>query len=499
VQPTSFLGMYLAKDHATAVCLAVEGRDINLAGCFSVSFEQPEQSGIQTLVQRIAAACAERQLKFAETAVALDCAMFMQHSVHSEFTDVKKITQTVRFDTEEALGTDAMDVAIAFKVDSADQAGSNLSVFTAPKQLLSELLTALQANNLDSVSVEPDVNCLARFVCRNVSLPAEARPLFALLSRRNGYFITPVSSPWQAISPTPPAAMRTFLLSAQNRNELLARQVSMTTALHQTAGPVNRLEIFDAADSVNCDDIARKLAVQTERIDIIQSARLPAEKLSDCPDPVEFAIAYGAAIAYLDLPQNTNWRSDFMPYQGRKLRLQKTLKLFSAAAVIFMLAVGTFGLMQALQVNKYRVRLREKFTKEYSAVMLGQPAPDKSKEAVRRLGTALRRIKDAQKGSLSLTGEEVVAGKLALVLQAFNKCAEDTQLNVESVAITDKSIAISGETSGPDSTLKVFEALKQTGLNVLQQRISSESGRSTFSVTVEPSSSRQKREPEPGK
>jgi hypothetical protein len=494
--------MYLAKDHATVVCLAVQGRDINLAGCFSVSLEQAEQSDLQALARCIAAACTERQFKFTETAVALDCAMFMQHSVHSEFPDVRKVAQTVRFDTEEALGTDATDVAIAFKIDSADQTGSNLSVFTAQKQLLAELLPALQASNLDPVSVEPDVNCLARFVCRNVSLPAEARPLFALLSRRNGYFITPLSLPWQAPGapgPTPPAAMRTFLLSAQNRNELLARQVSMTTALLQTTGPVNRLEVFDAADSVNCDDIAKKLAVQTERIDIIASARLSAENLSDCPDPVEFAIAYGAAIAYLDPPRNANWRSDFMPYQGRKLRLQKTLRFFSAAAIILMLALGILGLMQALQLNKYRAGLRGKFAGEYAAVMLGQAAPDKSKEAVRRLGTALRRIKDAQKGSLSLTGEEVVAGKLALVLQAFNKCAAATKLNIESIAITDKSITISGETSGPDSTLKVFEALKQTGLNVLQQRISSEGGRSTFSVTVEPSSSRQRREPEPGK
>jgi type II secretory pathway component PulL len=191
-------------------------------------------------------------------------------------------------------------------------------------------------------------------------------------------------------------------------------------------------------------------------------------------------------MAYLDLPRIANWRSDFMPYQGRKLRLQNTMKFFSAAAVVLMLAVGLYGLMQAMQVNKYRARLREKFTKEYSAVMFSQQMPDKSKEAVRKLSAALRRIKDAQKGAFSLTGEDAVAGKLAMVLQAFNKCAADTGLNIDSVSISDKSITISGATSGPDNTLKVFEALKQAGLNVLQQRISSEGGRSTFNVVVEP-------------
>jgi hypothetical protein len=496
VQPTNVLGIYLAKDHATVACLAVEGRDRNLLGCFSVSLDGAEQSAPQMLAQRIAAGCAERRISFTETAVALDCGMFMQHSVRSEFSDVRKITQTVRFDTEEVLGADATDVAIAFKIDSTDQSGSTLSVFTAQKQMLAELLSALAANNLDCVSVEPDVNCLARFIITGVSLPADARPLFALLSRRNGYFLAPLSSPWRGVLPVPPAAMRTFLLSSQNRNEQLVKQVSMTTALLQTAGPFNCLEVFDTADSVNCDDIAKKLTLQTERIDLLSSAKVSAEQLTDpatarsavtsCPDPVEFAIAYGAALEVLDPPRNANWRSDFMPYQGRKMRLQKAMKLFAVAAVVLMFAVGLYGLMQALQFNKYRDALRGKFAKEYSSAMFGQSAPARSKEAVTRINTALRRIKDAQKGGFSLTGEEAVAGKLALVLQAFNKCAAAAGLNVDSISITDKAITISGDTSSRENTLKVFEAMRQTGLNVLQQRLSAEGGRDTFNVTVEP-------------
>ena len=485
MQSNSFLGIYLAKGHATVVCIEGQGKDRRLAGCFGVSAEQADQQTPQVLAQRIAAGCAERQLKFTETAVALDCSMFMQHNVHSEFSDIKKIGQTVRFDTEEALGTDASVVAIAFKIDSTDDAGSNLSVFTASKHLLSELLGALSANNLDPISVEPDVNCLARFVCQNVVLPPESRPMFAFLSRRSGYFLTPLTPAWQGVSPTPAVAMRTFLLSGQNRTELLTRQVSMTTALLHLAGPVNRLEVNDTADSVDCDETARKLTVQTEKIDIIASSGLSAENLPDGCDAVEFAIAYGAGVVQSDLPQNANWRGDFMPYQARVRRLQNSLKFLSVAAVILIVAVGFYGLMQAMQVNKYRSRLREKFSTEYSAVMFGQKMPDKSKEAVRRLGAAVRRIKEAQKG-FSPTGEEAAAGKLAMVFQAFNKCASATGLNIVSVNITDKSITIEGETLSPDNTLKVFEALKQAGLNVLQQRISSDGGRSTFGVTVEP-------------
>ncbi len=486
MQPANYLGIYLAKDHATVVCLAVQGRERTLVGCFSVSVEQSEQSPYQSLAQRISAVCTERQIKFVETAVALDCAIFMQHNIHSEFADVKKINQTVRFDTEEALGTDATDVAIAFKINSTDQTGSELSAFTAQKNLLADLLGALQSNNLDPVSIEPDVNCLARFVCQNVSVPPDIRPLFAFLSRRNGYFISPVASPWQGISPTPSASMRTFLLSpSQNKTEQLARQVSMTTAMMQTTGTINRLDICDAADEINYVEISGKLAIAANRFDVISSVKVSAENLADCPDAVEFAIAYGAAIAQLDLPNTANFRGDFMPYQGRKMRLQKTLKFFSIAAVILMFALGIFGLMQARLINKYRTQLREKYGNEYSAVMLGEKLQGKLKPATDKLSRALRRVKEAQKG-FSLTGDEAVAAKLALVLQAFNKCAASTGLNIDTVSITDKSISIEGSTPSPDNTLKVFEALRQTGMNVLSQRIATDAGRSTFSVTIEP-------------
>ena len=525
-QSKSSLGIYIAKDHATVVCVQLLGRQRNLAGCFTVSLdsggplnkpaepeksaakqspqagqtgataaEQPkveieESSPIEILAGRIAAGCAEKQFKFDDIAIALDCSIFMQHSVHSEFAGAKRVAQTVRFDTEEVLGTDASDVAIAFKISSADQHGSNLNVFTAPKKLLSELLAALSANNLDAVSVEPDASALSRFLCHGVSLPQNTHPMFCLLSQKNGYFVTPLTLPWLGVSPMAPAEMRTFLLGKPtNRTDLLTREIRMTIAQLGSAVSVNRLEVFDAAGAINCDQIAKNLTTHAELIDIVGPARLPASVLPNCPDIVEFAIAYGAAIWKLNLPETINWRNDFMPYQGGKLRLQNALKLLSVAVTILMFAIGVFGFMHTLQVKKDRAMVREKFAKDYAAFMFGQTMPDKSKEAVRRLDTARRRIKDTQKGSISFSGDEAVAGKLTLVLQAFNKCASATGLNIELVTITDKSITISGDTSSSENILKVFDALKQTNLNILQQSISSTAdGRGAFNVTVEPKS-----------
>jgi len=487
VQSGNYLGIYLAKDHATVVCVAVEGRQRTLIGCFSVSAEATEKQTVhEVLAQRISAVCAERQIKFADAAVAMDCAMFMQHNIHSEFSETKKIAQTIHFDTEEALGTDATDVAIAFRIDSADKSGSNITTFTAQKHLLTDLLGSLQKSGIDPVSVEPDVNCLARFVCHNITVPPDARPLFALLSRRNGYFIAPIASPWQGITPMPAASMRTFLLNqSQNKNELLARQVSMTTALLQISGTVNRLEIFDAAGGLNFSDIAKKFTFQTEEIDVCASAKISAENLADCPDAVEFAIAYGAAIVHFDSPGSSNFRSDFMPYQGKRMRLERTLKFFAVAAAILMFAAGLYGFMQGMKINGYKAQLRDKFSKEFSAAMMGEKMPAKTKDAVGKISRALRRVKEAQKG-FSLTGDEAIAAKMTLVLQAFNNCASATGLNIDTVSITDKTITINGDTPSPEYALRVFEALKNSGLNVLQQRLNNTGSRCEFGVTVEP-------------
>jgi hypothetical protein len=287
-----------------------------------------------------------------------------------------------------------------------------------------------------------------------------------------------------------PAEMRTFLLGKPtNRTDLLTREIRMTIAQLGSAVSVNRLEVFDAAGAINCDQIAKNLTTHAELIDIVGPARLPASVLPNCPDIVEFAIAYGAAIWKLNLPETINWRNDFMPYQGGKLRLQNALKMLSVAVAVFMFAIGVFGFMHTLQVKKDRAMVREKFANDYAAFMFGQTIPPKSKEAVRRIGTAIRRIRDSQKGTLSLSSDEAVAGKLTLVLQAFNKCASATGLNIELVTITDKSITVSGDTSSPENTLKVFDALRQTNLNVLQQSMSSTAdGRGAFNVTVEPKS-----------
>jgi len=479
VEGPNYLGVYLSKDTATAVCLGLEGRGRSVLGCFSVTIEETEEQRPQELVRLIAAGCAERGLKFSEVAVALDCSMFMQHNVRSEFSDPKQIAATVRFDAEEALAMDIANLAIAFKVTSSDRTGSSLTVFTAQQKQLSDILISLQSNDIDPMTIEPDVNCLSRFILRNVSLPRDLRSLFCVLSDSNGYFIA-------FAEPQKTLAMRTFLVKpAQERNELLAREIPVTAALVGTDEPVNCIKVFDSTGSVNYRQLNEKLGIEAGSVGLVEAAATDSGTLADCADPVGFAIAYGAALSHLEKAQSVNFRSDFMPYQGKKVRLQKAVKFSSISVAVLMLAAGMYFQLRLLQGNKYRSRLHKKFEKQYSAVMFGAKPLAKS-DPVKRLAGELRRIESVRKGLLSVTGEESISAKLTLVLEAFNKCAAQTNLNIDSISITTKTISIAGDTSSRKNTLKLFDAIRESRLEILQQDLNVKGGRDNFRITVVP-------------
>ncbi|MFZ2147956.1 MAG: hypothetical protein WAV28_12110 [Sedimentisphaerales bacterium] len=495
MESQNYLGIYISKDTATVVCLEARGSHGKVLGCFSVSAKEQEQAKLQALAGLIARGCAERKLEFSEVVVALDCAMFMQHSVHSEFNDPKQIAATVRFDTEGALATDITDVTLAFEITLAGQAGSELTVFTAQRKILSEVLLSLQQHNLDPVTIEPDVNCLSRFICRKASPSESQQPgtLFCILSGRNGYLIAP---PVSTGGGSQKASMaRTFLVGpTQDRGALLAREVLVTTALVGGGEPISRLKVFNSAGTIDHQQLKEKLSIETDGDDWLTAGAEPrpcgrgvgeSQIPADCADPVDFAIAYGAALAHLEKGHHVNFRDDFSPFQGKKIKTQKALKFAAISVTGLLIFVGLYFQTQLFTINKYRSALRAKFAKDYSAVMLGQKVQDET-GAVRELGRELRRITAAKDGLITIKGEKSISSKLTLVLAAFNKCADQTDLNIKSISITARDIIITGETSSRPNTQKLFKAVRDNDLEILREAYDLKGQSDSFSITVEP-------------
>ena len=486
MESQNYLGIYISKDTATVVCLDSQGKDGNVLGCFSVSVEGQEQANMQELARLIVQGCSERELKFSEVAVALDCSMFMQHTVHSEFSDPKQIATTVRFDTEEVLATDITDVALAFEITSSDQAGSELTVFTAQRKILSDVLVALQQYNLDPATIEPDVNCLSRLVCRKIFPPEshQAETLYGILSCRSGYLILPPCSRGEGARKA--SIVRTFLVSpTQDRAKLLAREVLLTTALVKSSEPIDCLKIFDSAGAVDYQQLGERLSMEAGTIDLYEAAGTELHTLADCADPVDFAIAYGAALTCSEKGSKVDFREDFSPFQGKRLRLQKALRFAAVSVTVLLIAVGLYFQTQLFSVKRDRNNLRSKFAKEYSNVTLDKLSDNvKIKDAVKELGKTLRRIEDERKGII--TDEKSISSKLTLVLAAFNKCAAQTNLNIKSVTITTTDIIIIGDTPNRQNRQRFFEAVRNGGLEILREGYDSLGGRESFSITVVP-------------
>lgn len=488
MESNNYLGIYLSQDKATVVCLGPNDRTRKVVGCFSVSIGQQDSQTHSSatpvdveLAALIAHGCAQRKLHFSYVAVALDCSMFMQHDVHSDFSDAKKIAATVRFDAEEALSTDVADIAVAFRVAAAGQNGSDLTVFTAQQKTLSDVLLSMQSHDLDPVTVEPDVNSLSRFLDESLTLPESERTatLFGILSHRRGYLVARADAQRAA-------TLRTFLINpAQDRNDLLQREALLTTALTENGEPTKHLKIFDSTNSVNYQQLGSRLNMQTADIDLTLPLDVEPQALADCADPVDVAIAYGAALAHLDKTQTINFRNDFMPYQGQKQRLQKTLRILSVSVGILLFAVGLYFQVRLYQESSKTGQLKKRLAQQYASVMFGKK-PSTRTSPVRQLSTELRRIRDVKSGQLSISGEESISAKLTLVLKAFNACAAATRLSIDTISIAPKSITVVGDTSSRQNTLRFFDAVRNSGLEILRYQYNTVGPRDTFSITAEP-------------
>jgi hypothetical protein len=478
VDGKNHLGIYISSHDATVVCVDTQGPKIT--ACFGVSTRGAEEvgpAGIAGLASLIAQGCAQRNIEFAEASVALDCEMFLQHTVRSEFTDPKQIASTVRFDTEEAIATDVADVAIAFRVAGQDEHGSKLSVFTARQKVLSEVIAALQSNNMDPVSVEPDVSCLSRFVL--LGKPAEGT-MVAMLSEKNGYFIIPKISDGRNAS-----AVRTMIIGQKrNRSDLLAREIPMTTALFASVEAISRVVVVDSADEGAAERAASRVNFEMTPYEAAEKIGQFAQERGEDVGTVELAIAYGAGLYHLEKEQSVNFRNDFMPYQGGKALLEKRVQFLGVAAAVLMIVLGLFTTMLLFQQNGPAKRLRKKFEGEYKKVMRSK-LPNTFNQARTNLLSRERQMRDLKAGVLGAAGDKSLTAKLTLVLEALNKCAKQTDLNIERISVSDKNVSIKGDTPSHLKTQAVLQSIKSNNLELTTYHYETEAnGRESFEAQI---------------
>ena len=470
MESKNILGIYFTRETATVVCLNSKGKGDNISDCFTVKVMDPEQPKIQALANLISEGCKERKMQFNEVAVAIDCSLFMQHSLHSEFTDPKQVAATVRFDTEEALAIDISDIALTFEINSKSDSGSNLTVFTAHKKILSEILLSLQQYGFDPITIKPDINCLTKIIFKQIPAGESTEGvMFGMLSQKCGYLIVPRDSDGSGHYSS--CSARTFLVGPkQNRMDLLAREITMTTALFSGQNKIDSLSIFDSAGNVDFPSLTEKTGIMSRGIDFLGDTAVINDEQENQVNRIEYMIAYGAAVSLTEKEQTVNFRDDFSPFQGKKIKTQRALKFTMVSLTMLLIAVGLYFHMNLYSVNRDIKKARAKFSKNYELVMgkrLKSGTPTRT--AIKNLGYELNDVKKRSQGIIT-TGASI-SSKLTLVLKAFNESTKQTGLKIKSIDINEKNITISGYVSSRPNTTKFIDILKSTGLDVKSSNI----------------------------
>ncbi|MBN1457405.1 MAG: hypothetical protein JW912_06110 [Sedimentisphaerales bacterium] len=480
MEKNNCLGIHLSNDYAT-IALVSES-DHTLSKCSSILIEPNE--GANSIASAISKIINEQNLSFSNVAVSIDCSMYIQHDLHSEFSDNKQIEQTIKFDAEEAVAADATELAITFSITGTDPAGSTIAVFTANREKLNTILNDLQQNNLDPIFIEPDIAPIQRLLQQKCKMAEDENPIFAIFSNSACYLIN--------LEPTRKGffpIVRSFLVApSQDKNAVLIRQLPVTMAdiaAKYPDKPITSLLIAGNTQNLDMVSLANRTGLKIDNFELTELASIEPEQVDATIDKANLFAAFSAALTEIRKTAINDFRKDFNPYQGRKLVLQKTLRTISISVTVLMLALGAFFQIKVMQKSASINELNEKLAKDFAAVMFGKKPPA-NETIASRLGREYNRTLRIKSGQ-SVGDESSVTARLTFVFEAINNAPADINLKISIVSITNKTVSLIGDTNGRKSTLALFKAIKEhPKLKVSQQNLKQSGSRDTFTITLEP-------------
>lgn len=482
MEQNKYLGIYIASDKTTAVLAAKNAGKIEVLDCFCVRPETPQQQTesqpapkftFSEMAAKVAAACAEKRFVFSNVAVAIDCRLYRQQKLHSEFQEYRQIAQTIRFDAEEALAVDAAQTAIAFEIIGKQMSGSDVAAFAAGADVMTEIINSLQSNKLDPVTIEPDAICLRRIVDDMAQ-----SVIVAAVSQTKCFMICPTGSDGKAI-------VRSFLTApAQNKTALFAGQIMLSKSALNAQKGTDAIKVYDTTGKIELNALGEQTSMTAESLDINQKISLPAEEnLNDC-EFLELIIAAGAAGGLAGRTDKVDFRADFMPYQGKKAAIEKIVKMAGIGLSSLFVVLGILMQMHYYGVGKNISKIDAKFKAEYIIAMPGARFPT-SREAVRKLKSEINKIKDVKSGLLSASGEDSVEAKLTYLFEALNSVPKNIDINMDKITVTTKTMVITGSTN-LGGHLQLFGAFdKHPKLTKGSATYEPKDGRDNFRLTID--------------
>jgi hypothetical protein len=475
------LGLFLSKDKAVAVWVS-SGSDGSVLHKLDIV---PDENEPAVIAVQAARAVMRQGTEFDEAFVAVDCAYYSQYRLHSEFDDYHQVESTIKFDAEEAAATDAMNLAVAFDMTGKAPVGSEVTVYTADRQLLTDMLLDMEEGTLDPVFMEPDVVCLARALSHCAGLSERNDAICVVLSPSNCYMIRPQAD----FAP----AGRTFLIGkGQDVTGVLSREIMLSRGGGDPEHPMTTILLMGQMDNVDTDLLAQRTGLEVQTI-VPENALAEIVNDEGSISPHELMIAYGAALAGKTRGHKTDFRRDFMPYQGRRKVVQSSLRVIGISLTILLVSVAVFFQLKTFRMKGYTRRLNKKALAEYRAATFGK-APPRGMSVSSGLRRELVRAKQMEEG-IGPGGDKSVPAKLTFLFEALNDTPKKVDVNVQQITITERSMKVKGDTNSRSGSLAFFDQIrKHPRIELSSERLTAGADRRDgFDITLEPKKSESRR------
>ena len=252
------LGIYWSRQSVTVASLASRGPHPTVTGAFTVRAEADQPPA--AMAQAVMDAVRQRGIPVTDCFVAVDAAFYTQHGLHTAFTDYRQIANTIKFDTEEAIATDATNLAITFSVTDTDDTGSSVAVYTSDRAGMMEIVNAILSAGFDPETVEPDILCLARFFQQCFVTPGTMRPLFVVFGEKTCYILSFTDSGH--------ARVRSFVLSASaTKTQTLSREIPLTIAAMNTKAAFTGIFIAGSTEGLEPAELSERIGMAVEIVD----------------------------------------------------------------------------------------------------------------------------------------------------------------------------------------------------------------------------------------
>jgi hypothetical protein len=468
------VGLFLSRNKAVAVWVSA-GSESAVLHTMNVTHAEDEPS---TIALQAARAVNRAGFPFDEAFIAIDCGYYTQYKLRSEFNDYSQVESTIKFDAEEAAATDAMNLAVAFDITGKNQIGSEVTVYTADRQLLTDILLDVQEGALDPTLIEPDGVCLARALAYDPRMAGRTDTVFVVLSSSNCYMIRPQTD----FAPM----VRTFLIGAgQNVTNILSREIMMAAGSADPERTIKSVVLMGSTDTIDRGLLAQRsgLEVGIEQPDKEMTRTAGIEEGIACH---ELMIACGAALAAKTRGHKTDFRRDFMPYQGRRKVLEGSLRLIAISVTVLLVTMAVFFQLKAFRMNRETAKLQAKLISEHKAVTYGK-SPPRGMSIASSLNRELVRAKQMEAG-MGPGDDKSVPAKLTFFLDAVNKTPKNVDVNIRQVTVTERSMKVVGDTNSRSATEVLFNQVKnhpRITMNGETMRAAADN-RDAFQFNVEP-------------